>query len=89
MSKILNMEEGTFIKENVDDYEDTKALTEEADRYIQLSYICLLIIFISFYSVGYLGPYAAVLCCCGLVVAFTGYKVRNMCQRKREVYLPL
>ena len=94
MSNVIKLEEVTFSKpivNHVDVNEVTKALTEESDRYIYISYICFLIIFISFYSVGYLGPYAAVLCCCGLALAFIGYFVRNMWgyDRKRDVYLPL
>jgi hypothetical protein len=73
-------------------YEENEDQKEEAERFIFLfmSYasITMSILLVSLYGIGYLGPYAAFLCCgCGLVV---GYFVKIMCgYAKRDMYLPL
>ena len=87
------MEDITSIYESeTADNEGNEAQKEEADRFIFLfmSYasITMSILLVSLYSVGYLGPYVAFLCCgCGLVV---GYFVKTICgYAKRDMYLPL
>ena len=83
---------GTNVSGTPANYEETEDQKEEAERFIFLfmSYasITMSILLVSLYSIGYLGPYAAFLCCgFGLVL---GYFIKIMCgYAKRDMYLPL
>ena len=83
---ILNMED------SANESKETDAQKEEADRFIFLfmSYasITMTILLVTLYSIGYLGHYAAFLCCgCGLVV---GYMLKKLCgYDKRDMYFPV